>query len=126
MKRLLLGVITIFMILFVSSCYYDKEDLLYGNANAACTDTTSNISYAQHIVPMLRQYCYNCHLGGFPSGGIAMGTYATDKAIAQNGKLYGSISHAGGFIPMPQGMSKFTNCQIQAVKKWIDAGMLNN
>ncbi len=126
MKRLLLGVITVFMILFVSSCYYDKEDLLYGNANAPCTDTVSNISYAQHIVPMLRQYCYNCHSGGFPSGGIAMGTYATDKAIAQNGKLYGSISHTAGFIPMPQGMSKFTNCQIQAVKKWIDAGMLNN
>ena len=55
-----------------------------------------------------------------------MGTYAADKAIGQNGTLYGSISHSTGFSPMPKGMSKMTPCQIAAVKKWIDNGMLNN
>ncbi len=116
----------IISIFFISSCYNDKEDLLYGNPNAPCTDTTTNISYSQYVVPVLRQYCYNCHTGGFPSGGISMGTYANDKAIAQNGKLYGSIHHSPGYSPMPQGMPKLTNCQVANIKKWIDAGIPNN
>jgi hypothetical protein len=110
----------------VSSCYYDKEDLLYGNANAPCTDTISNISYSQHVVPLLRQYCYTCHAGNSPSGGVTMGTYTADKLIAQNGKLYGSVNHSAGYKPMPEGMSKLTNCQVAAVRQWIDAGLLNN
>lgn len=113
-------------VLFVSSCYYDKEELLYGNPNAPCTDTTTNISYNQYVAPLFRQYCYSCHSGNFPSGNIAMGNYAADKALAQNGKLYGSISYSAGYSPMPKGMAKFTNCQIANIKKWIDAGTPNN
>lgn len=110
----------------LTSCYYDKEELLYGASNAPCTDTTGVISYAQKVVPMFQQYCYSCHTGNFPSGNIAMGTFATDKAIGQNGKLYGSINHTSGFSAMPQGMAKMSNCQIAVVKKWIDSGMPNN
>ena len=73
----------------VQSCYYDKEDLLYGTQNAVCT-------------------------------------YAADKAIGQNGSLYGSISYATGYSPMPKGMSKMTSCQIATIKKWVDSGMPNN
>lgn len=109
----------------ISACYYDKEDLLYGS-NAPCTDTSSVVSYTQKVVPLFQQFCYSCHTGGFPSGGIVMGTYAADKAIGQNGKLYGSINHAAGYSPMPKGMAKMNSCQVQAVKKWIDAGMPNN
>jgi len=126
MKKILIGAVTIFGIFFISSCYYDKEDLLYGNPNAPCTDTISNISYSQHVVPVLQQYCYNCHTGNFPSGGITMGTYNADKAIAQTGRLYGSVNHSPGYKPMPEGMSKLNNCQILAIRKWIDAGLLNN
>ncbi len=126
MKSTLFLLILIISTSIISSCYYDKEDLLYGNSTAPCTDTTSNISYNQYVVPLLRQYCYNCHTGSFPSGGILMGTYVTDKAIGQNGRLYGSINHSPGFSPMPQGMSKFTTCQVANIKKWIDAGMPNN
>ena len=126
MKKILIGSISIFLAFFISSCYYDKEDLLYGNPNAPCKDSVYNISYSQHVVPVLSQYCYNCHTGSFPSGGITMGTYTTDKALAQNGKLYGSISHSAGFIPMPEGLSKLNSCQILAIRKWMDAGLLNN
>ena len=118
--------VLIICIFFITSCYYDKEDLLYGNDNAPCTDTTGPISYSQKVVPVLQQFCYNCHTGNFPSGGIAMGTYTTDKVVAQNGKLYGSISYSAGFSPMPQGMPKLRKCQIEVIKKWVDAGMLNN
>jgi hypothetical protein len=126
MKFILSILIIILSALTFSSCYYDKEELLYGANNAPCTDTTSVISYVQKVVPILQQYCYSCHTGSFPSGNQVMGTYAADKAMAQNGKLYGSINHAAGFSPMPKGMAKLSNCQISSIKKWIDAGMLNN
>ena len=116
--KFILSILIIICIVSVSSCYYDKEDLLYGNINTPCTDTTGTVSYSQKVVSALQQFCYSCHTGNFPSGGIAMGTYATDKAIAQNGKLYGSINYSAGFSPMPKGMSKFNNCRI-AVSKII-------
>jgi hypothetical protein len=110
----------------ISSCYYDKEETLYHTGGTVCTDTSGTVSYSQKVVPLFQQYCYSCHNGSFPSGNIAMGTYATDKAIGANGKLYGSIIHGSGYSPMPKGMSKWTNCQIAIIKKWIDEGMQNN
>lgn len=113
--------------LMISSCYYDKEELLYpGSANGPCTDTTGIASYTQKVTPILRQYCYSCHASGFPSGNIQMGTYTADKVIAQNGKLFGSINHSAGYSPMPQSGGKLSNCQLSVIKKWIDEGMLNN
>ena len=98
--------ILLLSLLTVSSCYYDKEELLYGSANGPCIDSTGVISYSQQIVPIFQQNCYSCHTGSFPSGGILMGTYAADKAIAQNGKLYGSVNHTSGFKAMPTGCPK--------------------
>jgi hypothetical protein len=122
-----LSALIILGIFIISSCYYDKEDLLYGGGNSTpCTDSTGTVSYAQKVVPMLQQYCYSCHTGSFPSGNALMGNYATDKAMAQSGKLYGTINHSAGYSPMPKGMPKMSNCQSVTIKKWIDAGMLNN
>ncbi len=46
--------------------------------------------------------------------------------MAQSEKLYGTISHASGYSPMPKGGAKLSNCQIATIKKWVDTGMLNN
>jgi hypothetical protein len=105
-----------------SSCYNDKADLLYPST----CDTVSVISYSQKVVPLLQQYCYSCHSGGSPSGGISMGTYDTDKAIAVNGKLYGSIVYASGYVPMPQGGTRLSDCEIAIINKWINTNTPNN
>jgi hypothetical protein len=124
--KISLGLLLLVTMVGISSCYYDKSDLLYGGNSGPCTDSTGTVSYAQKIVPMLQQYCYSCHTGSFPSGNQLMGTYTADKAMALNGKLYGTMSHAAGFSPMPQGMAKMSNCQLAVIKKWIDSGTLNN
>ena len=127
MKTILLLLVILISMLSISSCYYDKEQLLYGNTiDTACSDTAGAVSYAVKVIPLFQQYCYGCHSGNFPSGSISMGTYSTDKAIGQNGKLYGSISHASGFSAMPKSAAKMSACQITIIKKWIDSGMLNN
>lgn len=125
--KFILSILLLICIVFVSSCYYDKEELLYGGVNnGPCTDSIGTVSYSQKVVPVFQQFCYSCHTGGFPSGGITMGTYITDKAIGTNGKLFGSINHTAGFSPMPKGMTKINTCQVATIKKWIDAGMPNN
>jgi mono/diheme cytochrome c family protein len=108
----------------VSSCYYDKESVLYP-AQASC-NTPATVSYGQQVLPILQQSCYGCHSGTAPGGNIAMGTYAADNAIAINGKLYGSISWSPGFQPMPLGAGKLSACNIALIKKWIDNGAPNN
>lgn len=114
-------------LLSLTACYYDHEEVLYGaGSNQPCTDSVGTVSYAQKVVPILRNSCYGCHSGASPSGNQLMGTYTADKAMAQNGKLYGTISHAAGYSPMPKGGTKLSNCQIATIKKWIDGGMLNN
>lgn len=95
---------------------------MYGNT---ICDTAAAVSYSKQIVPLFQSECYSCHSGGSPSGGIAMGTYATDKALASSGRLYGAISYASGYSPMPKDR-KLSSCNIAAVKKWIAEGSLNN
>lgn len=124
--KFLFAVLFVSTTLLISSCYYDKADLLYGGNSGPCTDSSGTVSYAQKVVPLLQQYCYSCHTGSFPSGNQLMGTYTADKAMALNGKLYGTIAHASGYSPMPQGMARLSNCQIAVIKKWIDSGTLNN
>lgn len=123
MKKIIAFLLATAFILSFNACYYDKEDLLYG---VSTCDTVSVVSYSQRIVPVLQQQCYSCHSGSSASGGIQMGTHATDKAIADNGKLLGSINHASGYSPMPQGAPKMSSCDIAIIKKWIDAGAPSN
>jgi hypothetical protein len=126
--RNLVSIFLFFVLLMaVSSCYYDKEELLYpATNNTPCTDTTTVVSYSKNIMPLLQAQCYGCHNSSFPSGNITMGTYIADKSVAQSGKLYGSITYSSGYSPMPKGTSKMSNCQISLIKKWVDAGMPNN
>jgi hypothetical protein len=111
--------------IFLSSCYYDKESILYPTVPSNC-NTPATVSYGQHVLPILQANCYGCHSGVAPGGNIAMGTWAADNAIAVNGKLYGSISWAAGYQPMPLGASKLSVCNLEVIKKWIDSGAPNN
>ncbi len=112
-------------IISTNACKYDKAEILYPPTTSNC-DTAGIVSYSAKIVPILTAKCYSCHIGVGASGGIVMGTHATDKVIAVNGKLIGSINHASGFSPMPKNEPKMNACDIAKIKKWVDAGSLNN
>lgn len=119
------SILLLFIILTtLNACYYDAADLLYPTAGTC--DTATTVSYNQTIVPLFQQQCYGCHNNASTGGGILMGNYTADKAIAANGKLYGSVTHASGYSAMPKGAAKLNNCQIASIKKWIDAGTPNN
>src|SRR5688572_3844815 len=85
---------------FISSCSYDKEELLYPNLFTC--DTVSVIKYSSTVLPIMEASCNNCHGGLFPSGAIRLDTYADLRVNALNGKLYGTITHNGSYPAMPR------------------------
>jgi mono/diheme cytochrome c family protein len=115
----------IMLVAVISSCYYDIEDQLYPN-NGNC-DTTALVNYSSTVKAILsNNNCIGCHSGAGASGGINLDSYTGVDAVAQNGKLYGSISRLPGYSAMPQSGNKMSNCDIQKLKKWIDSGSPNN
>jgi len=99
-----------------------------GAKNLTCKDEcdTTNVTYTQTILPIIEKSCKGCHSTYPISGGIDLSTYEGVKAIALNGQLYGSVSFATGFSPMPKGGGKLSDCQLLAIDKWIKAGAPQN
>lgn len=127
MKKVIIAILIPIATLFVlNSCYYDVESQLYPVGSTSCDTTT--VTYSITIRNILQtNSCLGCHSGSAASGGnIILDNYNSVKIYAQNGKLYGSISHASGYIAMPQGGNKLSSCTLLQVKKWVDLGMLNN
>lgn len=115
----------IILTLIISSCYYDIEEQIYP-ANGNC-DTTATVNYTSTVRSILsNNNCMGCHSGAGASGGINLDNHTGVRAVAQNGKLYGSVARLPGYSAMPQSGNKMSNCDILKLKKWIDAGALNN
>jgi hypothetical protein len=104
-------------------CYYDVEEELYPN-NAPC-DTT-NVTFSLSVKPILDADCNSCHGSTSPQGGIILDTYNGVLNHVNSGALLGAIRHDNGFLAMPQGGSKLSNCKIQTIEKWVADGALNN
>ncbi|MEP6749962.1 MAG: hypothetical protein ABJB86_19645 [Bacteroidota bacterium] len=86
-----------------------------------CTIADS-VFYTKDIVPILQTNCYQCHSTANDVSGILLDNYGGLKFYAQNGYLYGAISHSSGYRPMPDDGGKLSDCNIAMIKKWIDAG----
>jgi hypothetical protein len=123
MKNIFFACLTCFALLTstMSSCYYDKAELLY--PDSACD--TAGVGYSASILPILTSSCYSCHAGNTPSGGIRLDSYVAVAAVAANGKLWGAVSHTSG-SPMPKNAPKLGNCDLKQIKLWLDAGHPNN
>ena len=118
----LLLVIGLFILLTSSSCYYDKAEILYPPS----TCDTAIITYRNTIVPILAANCTTCHGGTLPAYGIDLTVYSVVKAQVDNGKLWGTVSHAAGYPPMPKNSDKLNDCNLNKIKLWILAGAPNN
>ncbi len=102
-----------------------------GDKNNSCDASatncvTTNISFKSTVQPILKTNCVGCHSGTKPSGNIDLTTYTQVQKYAVNGKLYGSIAHQTGFIPMPSATSTLSTCEVSQIKSWINSGSINN
>src|SRR5215203_2453815 len=122
MKRLFSVSFAMLILFTIFSCTKENEQEL--GSGVVCE--TTNMTYAANIQPILENFCYGCHGRGLSQNGINFDTHAGVKAVADNGKLVGAISHASGFVAMPQSAPKLSDCNINKIKAWVIAGAPNN
>ncbi|KAA3438815.1 c-type cytochrome domain-containing protein [Rufibacter hautae] len=126
--RLSLLAFTLSVTLF-AACKDDKEEEITpnnpNNPQPAQCDT-NNVTYSSTVSGIISTNCLACHSASQAEGGMILDTYARVKAVADNGKLIGVITHANGFPAMPKNGTKLSDCNIAKIQKWVSAGAPNN
>jgi hypothetical protein len=122
-KNLVLPGLFSLAILLLTSCYNDNEYDLYP-FSGKCDST--NASYTNTIAPIMTSNCNVCHSTAMASGGVITDNYAGLSIVAGNGKLWGGVNWESGYIAMPNGGSKLSDCNLAKIKNWINAGFPNN
>lgn len=104
-----------------------KKWIDQGAFNNSCNSCdSSNILYSTGIVPLFKNQCTGCHNSSNPGGNIDLTNFTKVREIALNGVLLGSLEWKPTFAAMPQGGAKLSECDINRIKQWINAGALNN
>lgn len=123
MKKALVLILLSFSMSFLTSCYYDNEEELYGT-NQVCD--TVGVAYSTVVQPILQSRCLGCHSGANASAGIDLASYDNVNVFVQTGRLIGVIDHQPGFSAMPKGTPKMPSCEIDKIKSWVNSGAPNN
>ena len=119
--------ITLVSFSYLTGCYYDNEEDLYGTPEPPALCDTLQVSFATDIVPILNNAgCIGCHNGAGASGNVNLEDYSNTLIPTQNGDLLSSIEHDGNASKMPQGGQKLLESQIQLFRCWIEQGALDN
>ncbi len=112
-----------------SGCASENLEDLSGASLAAPCDPAADVTYALGIRPVIeRNHCLECHVtGGIGAinSGFNYETVAGLQAAANSGKLIPSIEHTSAH-PMPLGYPMLSPCDIVLIKRWVQAGALDN
>ncbi|MFI5263508.1 MAG: hypothetical protein ACHQM6_03230 [Candidatus Kapaibacterium sp.] len=100
-----------------------KQGALNNQCDGAC-DTT-NVTFSGTVFPLIQNSCIGCHSGSSPNGSVSLTNYQQIQTQANNGKLLGSITYAYGLVGMPVSV-KLSDCDINAIRIWIQHGAPNN
>lgn len=104
-----------------------KNWINQGAQNNECTDcNTTSVTYSQTILPIINASCKGCHSGTSPDGGISYTNYTEIKESALSGSLMGVVNHANGYVAMPYNQTKLSDCKIEQLTIWVNAGAPNN
>jgi hypothetical protein len=123
-----------FASLWLGSCHYDNYQNMHPTPKAPTVcDSSKVISFAKDVEPIFAASCLTgCHSSSSGSGGITLDTWNGVRRPASNGQLLQSIDHSQAdgasnvfWMPLPS-PNKLSACQIGIVKKWVNAGYLNN
>lgn len=95
------------------------------DANAGLCDTAM-VSYSADVLPIINTYCFGCHSGSAPQGGILLTSYQEISAQANNGFLRGVVEYQQGYVPMPYNASPLNDCDIALIRNWVLDGAPNN
>ena len=122
----LLAGLTAALLGLATGCTYSQ-----GNADAApspCDADLQSVTYSRVISPIFDANCRQCHgsnVAATLGGSLDLGDYQKISRYSDVG-LLGSIRHAPGFLPMPKGQAKISECDIRRIEAWIAAKKPNN
>lgn len=100
-----------------------------GAENTVCntaTCDTASVTFSASVNPIIQKNCLGCHSGGTPSGNLDFSGHNGIQPVALNGRLLGAVRHETGFSSMPKGGNKLSDCDIEKIRIWINAGAPNN
>lgn len=107
------------------------EWILQGAENKKCDTNagvcdTENVTFSGDVWPIIETNCRGCHSGASPFGNIRLEGFASVRAVAETGQLYGVTERLPGYPAMPFGQPKLPQCSVDKIKAWIDDGTPNN
>lgn len=123
-----------FSVLLFSAC----DDTININDLDSIIIPSQNVSYSQHIQPVLTAKCAvsGCHDDQTRAGSLSLTSYSNTTSdylvvapgLPQNSKLVWSVEGTGGKIMPPLGSNvrPLTKNQIDGIKTWIKEGAKNN
>jgi uncharacterized membrane protein len=109
------------LIISMTGCYYDKEDLLYGTSAIVDCNTIS-AKFATDVNPIIQSKCATsgCHDAAGAAGGSILETYAQISSQAARVKqrcvIDKTMPTSGPLLPT----------EVAIIKCWVDGGALNN
>lgn len=125
-KLLNSGFFTLMILLFSCAKGNEADLQIAGQGGNTGSCNTVNMKFSADIIPILQANCSSCHNSIRAEAAVKTENYSSVKMIADNGLLIGTITHASGFSPMPQGKPKLADCDINKIKAWITEGTKNN
>ena len=122
LNRLVIKMSLLFTIVTLSSCYYDNEEELYPDYLNPCD--TLPATYTNNVKAIIDANCATsgCHTGVAPTGGLFLDTYQQVSAIALNGDLSNRVIVQKNMPPS----GPLSNCDMETLQNWINAGAPEN
>ena len=97
--------------------------------------TQDVVNYDDHVFPIFQQSCLNCHNPDKAKGGLDLSSYTTTLKGGSGGKIVEPGEIGGPLVTcvlqtgekkMPPEGDKLASPQIDARKRWIEGGLLEN
>lgn len=106
-------------------------------SSVAVADEATKITFEEHIKPIFRTHCLNCHNQGEKKGGLALDSYTAtiegggsgevvyDDGDPEASRLWQLVNHDDTPI-MPPKQDKIPADQLALLSAWIEGGILEN
>ncbi|MEO1615765.1 MAG: c-type cytochrome domain-containing protein [Planctomycetota bacterium] len=100
-------------------------------------DVPAKVTFEEHVKPIFRQYCLNCHHQGDKKGGLALDTFGSlmegggsgeivfDDGDVEGSRLWQLVNHDDTPV-MPPNQDKLPEDKLTLIRAWIEGGVLEN
>src|ERR1043165_3363694 len=103
---------------------------------ATAVFAAEKVTYQDHVLPILRNTCLNCHNPDKKKAGLDLSSYSGAMTGSENGKVIEPGDEQGSLLfrlvsrteePfMPPKGDKLPDKDLETIKKWIAGGVLEN